>query len=108
MENDIMIRDICFQYSIHLMIIDIIIIWEYIIDEGRWFSSYPSRAIYERYKVICIHDIEEILSWVMNFMLEEIKIIVSHYVTGFRGNFIENGMHRITKFSNVTIGGSIN
>ena len=49
MENDIMIRDICFQYSIHLMIIDIIIIWEYIIDEGRWFSSYPSRAIYETY-----------------------------------------------------------
>ena len=46
MENDIMIRDISFQYSIHLMIIDIIIIWEYIIDEGRLFSSYPSRAIY--------------------------------------------------------------
>ena len=57
MENDIMIRDISFQYSIHLLIIDIIIIWEYVIDEGRWFSSDPSRAIYERYKVICIHDI---------------------------------------------------
>ena len=58
MENDIMIRDICLQYYIQLMIIDIIIIWEYIIDEGRWFSSYPSRAIYERHKLICIHDIQ--------------------------------------------------
>ena len=57
MENDILIRDISFQYSIHLMIIDIIIIWEYIIDKGRRLSSYPSRAIYETYKVICIHDI---------------------------------------------------
>ena len=34
-----MIRGVSFQYSIHLMIIDIIIIWEYIIGEGRWFFS---------------------------------------------------------------------
>ena len=36
MENDIMIRDISFLYSIHLMIIDVIIIREYIINEGKW------------------------------------------------------------------------
>ena len=103
-----MIRDISFKYSIHLMIIDIIIIWKYIINGGRLFSSYSYRVIYKRYEVIFIHDIWDILSWVMNFMLEKIEIIVSHYVTGFRGNFIENGMHRITKFSNITIRGSIN
>ena len=43
----------------------------------------------------------------MNFELEEI-IIVTHYVTGFKGNFIENGMHRVTEFSNITFRGSIN
>ena len=42
MDTDLMIRGINIYYSIPLMIIDIIIIWEYIIDEGRWIYSYPS------------------------------------------------------------------
>ena len=90
------------------MISGIIIIWEYIIDEGRGFSSYPSKTVCERYNVIYIHDIQEILSWVMTFMLKKIKIIVSHYLTGFRGNSIENGMHRVNEFSNIIIRESIN
>ena len=50
----------------------------------------------------------KVIRWVMNFMLEGIKIIVTHYVTGFRGNFIGNEMHRVTEFSNITARWSIN
>ena len=41
----------------------------------------------------------------MNFILEEIKIILIHYVTGFGKQFIENEMHGVTEFSNIIIRG---
>ena len=57
LDNDILSRDINFRHSIHVMIIDIIIIWEHIIDEAKLFFIVPSRTIYEWYTVICIHNI---------------------------------------------------
>ena len=56
MENAIMIRDICFQYSIDTIVNDYIIIWEYGINKDMWFCCDTGRAICERYKIIRTHD----------------------------------------------------
>ena len=65
----------------------------------------PGKTIHKTYEEICIRDTGhsrlgfEFHAW----GLEEIKIIVIYYVTGFRSNLDENEMHSITEYIYIMI-----